>query len=174
MRRMTGFLSAMTLSAVGAAQSPPDPLEACVRKTDDSARLACFDQEMQRRHSHTAPAEAVPQHAASPTHPANPVETANPGSAALALPRDTLHTYRKDRVVKEQPKPITATIIRSSSSPDHRYTIELDNGQVWEQVATQQGFYLDTREPVTISAGALGSFFLENSKRQYIRVRRLQ
>jgi hypothetical protein len=58
--------------------------------------------------------------------------------------------------------------------PDHRYTLALDNGQVWEQVEEQQGIYVDTHDTVTISPGVLGAFFLETSKRKAFRVRRLR
>ena len=65
-------------------------------------------------------------------------------------------------------------VSRALWRPDHRYTLALDNGQVWEQVEEQQGVYVDTHDTVTISPGVLGAFFLETSKRKSFRVRRLQ
>jgi hypothetical protein len=140
MRRITGFLSAAALSVNAPAQSPSDVFEVCAQKADPVARLACFDQEIQRRHATSALREA-------------PIA---------------------DAAVKEPPKPIVAQVVRSMSRPDHRYTIVLDNGQVWEQVDSRQGLYIGAHETVTISSAALGSFFLETSKRQNCRVRRLQ
>jgi len=67
-----------------------------------------------------------------------------------------------------------AQVAKAVWRPDHRYTLALDNGQVWEQVEEQQGIYVDAHDTVTISPGVLGAFFLETSKRKSFRVRRLQ
>ena len=73
-----------------------------------------------------------------------------------------------------KPPPIVAQVSRAVSHPDHRYTFFLDNGQVWEQVETQPGLYVDKNEAITIDPGILGAFFLKTSKEKYVRVRRLQ
>jgi hypothetical protein len=99
------------------------------------------------------------------TPPPNAAD-ANVGSANVQ-PRAGRHS-----VVKEPPpKPIVAQVERSLSHPDHRYTFYLDNGQVWEQVETQQGLYVNPHEKVTITAGVLGSFFMETPKHRFVRVR---
>ena len=54
-RTITVILTLGALSAIAAAQGSPDPLDACVKQTDATARLACFDHETQRRHA-TPPA----------------------------------------------------------------------------------------------------------------------
>ena len=205
MRSMIGFLTATVLSSVALAQSPSDPLEACAQKADATARLACFDQEMQRRHAtnapHTAPAltpsasraPASPvalapatSVASTPSTPAAPVPTAPSAPAATSaaahvdenagLSGPTLRKKLRDEGIEEtpKPKPIVAQVSKALWRPDHRYTLALDNGQVWEQVEEQQGIYVDARDTVTISPGVLGAFFLETSKRKSFRVRRLQ
>jgi hypothetical protein len=171
MRRLIGFLAATGLSVTAAALAPPDPLEACAQKADSNARLACFDQEMQRRHTTNATREA-PVSKAAPAPP-----TPAPASATVGLAGSQLHKKQQEEgIVVEHPKPspIAAQVSRAVAHPDHRYTFYLDNGQVWEQVETQQGLYVDTNEAVTINPGKLGSFFLKTSKEKYVRVRRLQ
>ena len=193
MRSMIGFLSAAVLSTVASAQSPTDPLEACAQKADATARLACFDQEMQRRHATSAlrpaPAASAPPAGRAPTAPAAPVasapavqeDPAAPSAAAhvdenAGLSGPTLRKKLRDEGVEEtpKPKPIVAQVAKAVWRPDHRYTLALDNGQVWEQVEEQQGIYVDAHDTVTISPGVLGAFFLETSKRKSFRVRRLQ
>ncbi len=172
MRRMIGFLSATTLSMIAMAQSPPDPLEACSQKTDAAARLACFDQEMQRRHANnTTPAKPAP----APRPPAAAAK--KPMDDTVGLTGSQLRKKQRDAgIVVERPKPqsIVAQVSRAVAHPDHRYTFFLDNGQVWEQIDTQQGLYVDKNEAVTIDPGVLGAFFLKTSKEKYVRVRRLQ
>ena len=167
MRRMIGFLSATTLSMLAMAQSPSDPLEACAQKSDAAARLACFDQEMQRRHTTNA-TRTTP----TPEPPAK-----KPTDDTVGLTGSQLRKKQRDEgIVVERPKPadIVAQVSRAVPHPDHRFTFFLDNGQVWEQIETQQGLYVDKNEAVTIGPGVLGAFFLKTSKEKYVRVRRLQ
>jgi len=199
---MIGFVAATLLSAVAIAQSSPDPFEACAQKSDATARLACFDQEMQRRHAtnatRPAPTVSVPPAALAPAPPpsapamssaapgppaAAPAVSASPATSAAAhvdenagLSGPTLRKKLREQGVEEtpKPKPIVAQVARAVWRPDHRYMLALDNGQVWEQVEEQQGVYVDTHDTVTISSGVLGAFFLETSKRKSFRVRRLQ
>jgi hypothetical protein len=200
MRWTISFLSTMTLAAVAAAQSSSDPLEACAQKADSATRLACFDQEMQRRHtagtSHEAPstpggATSAPQE--TPTgEPSAPARVSPPAGQTAGTASGTTASHadddiglngaqlrkklREEGVVEERPKakPIVAQVTRAIWHPDHRYTLALDNGQVWEQVETGDGASIEPHETVTITPGALGSFFLKTSQRRYLRVRRLQ
>jgi len=175
MLRLVSFLLAVTLSVSAAAQSPPDPFEACAQKADSAARLACFDQEIQRRHASSALRAAPPEEAShqQALHEELPHQEALHQDGAAKARVEVYNAPQEQGVVKEPPKPIVAQVVRSMSRPDHRYTLMLDNGQVWEQVDSRPGLYIDAHETVTISSAALGSFFLETSKRQFLRVRRL-
>jgi hypothetical protein len=187
MRRIIGLLVVTAVFTVAAAQSPPDPLETCARKSDPAARLACFDQEMQRRHATSVPRETP---APAPAAKATPA-AASPSAAAPVAPgsvashadqnvglegaqlRKKLH---EQGVVEEshKPNPVVAQVSRSVWRPDNRYTFFLDNGQVWEEVESKRGLFVDAHETVTITPGVLGSFFLKTSKELYVRVRRVQ
>jgi hypothetical protein len=165
MRRMIGFLSAAALATTAAAQSAPDPLDACAQKADAAARLACFDKEMQRRHApHTTPTRTPPA-------------AARQADDTVGLEGTQLRKKLHEKGIeadKPKPQPMVAQVQRALSRPDHRYTLVLDNGQVWEQVDSQAGLFIQAHEPVTITPGLLGSFFLETAKQKYVRVRRLQ
>jgi hypothetical protein len=174
MRRTIGFLVMTSLAATAAAQPPADPLEACAQKADASARLACFDQEMQRRHATNA-TPAAPVGKAAPA-PAAAAPTSKPADTVGLAGSQLRKKQREEGIVVEHPKKpsIVAQVSRAVAHPDHRYTFFLDNGQVWEQIETQQGLYVETNEAVTINPGTLGAFFLKTSKEKYVRVRRLQ
>ncbi len=192
MRRTIGFLLATAFSAAAAAQPAPDPLEACYQKPDGAARLACFDQEMQRRHATGAPQKA-PANTAAPAarapdaplaaRPSVQKETAGPGTATshvddnVGLEGAQLRKKLREQGISDErpkPQPIVAQVAQAKWRADHRYTFLLDNGQIWEQVEDQPGLFVDAHESVTISPGVLGSFFLKTSKDRYVRVRRLQ
>jgi hypothetical protein len=167
---MIGFLAATVLSGITLAQPPSDPLEVCAQKADAAARLACFDQEMQRRHATPqAPVAAVKSAPAPGTAPDHTDE-----NAGLSGPQLRKKLREEGVVEPPKPKPIVAQVARAEWHPDHLYTLFLDNGQVWEQVEQQQGVYVDAHETVTITSGVLGAFFLETSKQKNFRVRRLR
>jgi hypothetical protein len=205
MRQIIGFLVVTAISTVAAAQSS-DPLETCAQKSDAAARLACFDQEMQRRHATNVPREAPPPAAAAaataapgiapsttaPPAPAVPAAVAAAAAAPAAAGSATAASHadenvglegaqlrkklREQGVVEEshKPNPIVAQVTRAVEHPDSRYTFVLDNGQVWEQVESKPGLFVNTHDTVTITPGVLGSFFLQTSKKLYFRVRRVQ
>jgi hypothetical protein len=169
---------------VAAAQSPStDPLEACAQKADAAARLACFDQEMQHRHGTDVPRQTPAPVPAAPAAPVAAGAATAPSTAAshaeenVGLEGAQLQKkLREEGVVEEshKPKPIVAQVSRALEHPDHRYTFVLDNGQVWEQVESKQGLFVNAHDTVTITPGVLGSFFLRTPKKLYLRVRRVQ
>jgi hypothetical protein len=165
-------------SALEAAQGSQDPLDACAQQTDANARLACFDHEMQRRHTTTS-ASAKPATQGTPA-------SATPPAAAVAQKRadDNVGLQGKDlqKKLKEQGtqtepeavKPIVATITRVLPRPDNQYAFELDNGQTWEQAESKADFYVKPHEAVTIESGVLGAFFLKTKTHQRVRVHRIE
>jgi hypothetical protein len=197
---MAVILTLGALPAIAAAQSSPDPLEACAKQTDATARLACFDREMQRRHA-TAPttpaatstpaatgrpaATTTPATATTPTVTATPAPTAAPATAAanqqhadenIGLEGTQLHKKLKEQGVETKPepvKPIVATIARLLPRPDNEYAFELDNGQTWEQ-AESKSLNVNPHDTVTIQPGVLGAFFMTTQRHQRVRVHRIR
>ncbi len=158
------ILTLAYFSAIAAAQSSPDPLDACAQLTDANARLTCFDREMQRRHATTA---VAPTTATTPTVPTMATAPAAPPKAASAtataaadqkhsddyvgLEGKQLHMKLKEQGIEPEPeriKPIVATVTRVLPRPDNEYALELDNGQTWEQAENKASFYIKPNETV--------------------------
>src|ERR1700733_14215673 len=67
--------------ATAVAQESTDPMEVCYRMSDRDARLACFDNELQRRHALVAPEP--------PTPPTAPAATSAPAATGAATSVNT-------------------------------------------------------------------------------------
>jgi hypothetical protein len=169
---------------MAADQQAADPLDACYQLQDTTMRVACYDQEVQRRHAAAAqqrhPVVAVAP-AAAPVSAA-PAATTQTAPASQAAIDDTIGLDGKQLDIKRkqegiQPvaiKPIVAALARLQPRPGHQYDFELDNGQVWESTDTEPDLFLDPHETVTIRPGILGAFFLKTQEGNSIRVHRLR
>ena len=176
--------------ANAAEQCIPDTLEACVKQTDASARLACFDKEMQRRHvvatAPVAPAPATAPPVASTAGATAATAVASVAAApAAAAPKPPDENYGlqgqqlqkklKEQHAKPPPlQPLAATVSRVLPRPDNEYAFELDNGQVWEQAESKSNLNIKPQDAVTIVPGTLGSFFLTDGKHLRLRVHRIK
>jgi hypothetical protein len=70
---------------------------------------------------------------------------------------------------------ITAHIVHMGQGPDGRAVLDLDNGQVWEQlVADGTDLYTKPGDSVTISRGWLDSYWLEAPSHHGCKVIRLR
>jgi hypothetical protein len=153
------------LSATVLAQESTDPMEVCYRMSDADLRHACFDREMQRRH--TAGANAAGATASHPA-PAAPDDTVGLDGKQLIIKR------KEEGIRPEGVKPIMAAIARLRPRPGHLYYFELDNGQVWESTDSEADLFLGPHETVLIRPGVLGAFFLKTPEGRSIRVHRLR
>ena len=166
LRTIAVILTLGALPAIAAAQSSPDPLEACVKQTDATARLACFDHEMQRRHATTTTPTVTATAAANQQH----------ADENIGLEGTQLHKKLKEQGVETKPepvKPIVSTIARLLPRPDNEYAFELDNGQTWEQ-AESKTLNVNPHDTVTIQPGMLGAFFMTTQRHQRVRVHRIR
>jgi hypothetical protein len=164
LRTIAVVLTLGALSATAAAQGSPDPLDACTKETDATARLACFDHEMQRRHATTPPA------------PASAATNQQHTDENIGLEGTQLHKKLKEQGVETKPepiKPIVSTIARLLPRPDNEYAFELDNGQTWEQ-AESKTLDVNPHDTVTIQPGMLGAFFMTTQRHQRVRVHRIR
>ena len=188
LRTIAVIMTLGTLPAIAAAQTTPDPLDACAKQTDATARLACFDHEMQRRHAttpSTPAATSTPAAIGKPATTTTPSATAAPATAAanqqhadenIGLEGTQLHKKLKEQGVETKPepvKPIVSTIARLLPRPDNEYAFELDNGQTWEQ-AESKTLNVNPHDTVTIQPGVLGSFFMTTQRHQRVRVHRIR
>jgi hypothetical protein len=189
MARTTGLLLALGwLATAGFAQSPGDPMDQCWQVKDDSARLACFDHEMQRRHAAGAPAAARTAPAAAPaataatpaaaaTQAGAPAPTArpNPADDTVGLSGKALSLRQKaDGTTPAPIEPIVTALSRLRPQPGDLYYFELANGQLWESTDSLSNLFLKPNETVTIRPGVFGAFFLKTEEGTSIRVHRVR
>jgi|SRR5580658_8535526 hypothetical protein len=147
------LLSFGLLPKIALTQDSSDPMDVCSRMSDSAARLACFDNEVRRRHA-AAPAPA----------PAALVPTPAPPSAAASL----------TPAPSPAAQPMVVALTRLLPRPGHLFVFELENGQAWESTDSVSDLFLSPHEMVTIRAGVMGAFFLKTQQGISIRIHRLR
>ena len=139
-----------------------------------------------------APAQGVSK--ANPQAPAvsaTPAATATPPSATPAAasaaslpPPEQTFGLTGDQLLKLEarqqgmaPPPklknLTAQVASVSQNSTGRWVMTLDNGQVWRQTQDQRDFAISPGDPVKISTGAMGSFWLQTNRHNWVRVERV-
>ena len=170
-RAVAAWWALALIPAIACAQGNADPMEACYQKPDGAARLACFNQEMQRRHPGAAPAAVAPQPAAATVAPASRAQSADD---TVGLQGSALRRALKEEGVREATiKPIVARVVRVLPRPHSELAFVLDNGQTWEQAESMESLDVKLRDSVTIKPGVFGAFFLNTPRNQRVRVHRI-
>jgi hypothetical protein len=75
---------------------------------------------------------------------------------------------------RQPPTQLRAHIVSVSRSATDRQVFVLDNAQTWQQIELDPEFTVRTGQEVTISKGALGSFWLAIDSHRATRVQRIQ
>ena len=170
--------------AAGNASDSTAALLACRDVADSSARLACFDRAAAAlAQSGTATARspataaipsasdaAVPA-APPPTHPApvlSPQQQFGLPERAIATKEVAAGTRAADA-----PK-IEANLVQIAAGADGRFVFTLDNAQVWKQLLTEGDLLAKPGDPVTISRGWLGSYWLQAKSGRGCKVSRIR
>jgi hypothetical protein len=146
-------------------------MDSCAVLKSDAARLACFDQELERRKT-TTPGRvctAAPAPAAAPAPLPAPGTGGGPAAKIAPPPQPLAATERPPR-----PQPISAQVVAIVDESPGRIAITLDNGQVWEQVETREGFRVLLHHGVTITPAMFGSYLLTTADHRTARVRRIR
>jgi hypothetical protein len=168
------------------AADPLANLLACREVTDAAARLACFDRE-------TAALARAPALAATPvtgpaapaTNPVVPVTTpATPTPVAAPLTPEqkfglssTAIAAKEESAGTQAPKEskLQGRITALALAGDGRTVFTLDNSQVWRQLeADGTDVMARLGDPVTISRGLLGSYWLQLKTGRGCKVTRLR
>ncbi len=161
MLRKFGWIGIVLAMAMPAwAQDAPGAADRaftqCGAITDPAARLACYDSaQPSRQPSAGGPASKpgashYPEFGGAAPPPANPAPTRAFGSKGPDAP------VRSNNLV--------AGVASYSLSPSGRFTIVLDNGQIWRQVDSDDGvaqFKKQGHNIVAISKGFLWSYDLK-------------
>jgi hypothetical protein len=166
------------------AADPLAGLLSCRDLTDAAARLACFDRET----AALARAPAAPPLAAAPvTTPASPspatLSPATPTAPSLT-PEQKFGLSSSSIVANEEAagaqapkeaKLLQARITALALAGDGRALFTLDNSQVWRQMeADGTDVMARLGDPVTISRGLLGSYWLQLKTGRGCKVTRLR
>lgn len=143
---------------VPGAESDVKPTHACGQLQDRNERLDCYDAAFGRP---AGEAGARPAPAAAATADANfgftleQIESKAPGGGSA----------KADRV--------TSAVVALKRDRDGRFTVTLENGQVWDQIEIQSGATPAVGDPVTIRRAAMGSYLLVTPRGVATRVKRL-
>jgi hypothetical protein len=138
------------IPAQAIGQTTLGPLIACTQLKADTERLACFDREMKgiRKDSLQPSAHAAP----------TPEEEFGLSSTQVLGPAPaTLHAH----------------IVSVSRAGADRQVFVLDNAQTWQQIELDPDFAVRAGQAITISKGALGSFWLAIDSHRATRVKRI-
>jgi len=153
--RSIGLLTGVMLGAATAHSADrPAALLACRDVQDNDARLACFDRESARL-------------------------AAGPDGTPALTPEGRFGLPRAVIAAKEAtgPRLAEATVLRArlrlvASRSDGLLAFTLDNGQVWRQVEPGNDLLARPGDPVQLSKGALGSYWLRSASGRTCRVMR--
>jgi hypothetical protein len=139
----------------------------CAARTDDGARLRCYDQvATDLRHSHTQVVPA-PRVADPRQHAPDSVEEFGQTRAQAQRMEGVSPTSQRKQLAGR-----IASVTRKSPG----YLIfHLDNSQIWEQTESGPDLHIAAGEQITIDRGLLGSYWLSTHRsHQAIKVRRIQ
>jgi len=162
--------------AATAADALPPSLRACMKETDATRRLACFDRESATLAGESAP---VAKQAAPAPAPASAPAAAAPVAAATAatagavaattpsatdrfgykgnIARDELDKQKAD---EEASGALTSKVTAIATPPNGGLVVTLENGQVWQQKTADRGMHVKVGDQVTIKHALMGSFLL--------------
>ena len=177
--KLLSFTALSSLAASAAfAQSLPPSVAACTSEKDSLARLVCFDREVAKYTQSSARVAPTPAAPATSLPPAPSVAVTPPISASPSADDFGVSgkLARQRQEAKEggapEVKELRAAVSKISTKPYGELVLELDNGQVWEQIEKKSSFIIKVGEGVVIKPAKFGSFLLSTDAGATSRVRR--
>jgi hypothetical protein len=136
-----------------------DSLTACVEILVDAARLACFDRDM---------LEIRKNRLQSSTRVAPTAEK------QFGLSSKQMRNLDARPGLAQTPTVVHARIANVSRAAYERQLFVLDNTQSWQQIELDPDFTARNGQEITVSSGALGSFWLSTDAHHRTRVKRIR
>ena len=147
------------LPTLGMGDAFSDSLIACTELTSDTARLACFDHAMEGMRKSTSSAPSV---------------IALTPEQKFGLSNGQVRGLEATQGSSPTPTAVHAHIVSVSRYMNQRQVFVLDNTQSWRQIELDPDFTARNGQEITISSGALGSFWLSTDSRHRTRVKRIR
>jgi hypothetical protein len=165
-----GGLAAIAVPATALAQTTNGPLtaiNACRAVPDPSARLACFDKEVEALNAATTRKDVV-------IVDKTQMKESRKGLFGFNIGRIPIFGGGKDETDTPEDKELTATVKTGRALPDGRWRFTLESGAVWETIEPLRS----AREPkagaeVQLAKAALGSYFLTLGNGRATRAKRV-
>jgi hypothetical protein len=183
---LTVVAMVLACSTASPAQTPlqalPTGLQSCVQIPDSAARLACFDREMAQISASGASSAASAKSPSAKSPVAAPAGADTHVVSLTPQQKLGLSDQQVEAIESGQPyQPHKSTDLQvhahiaSVSQRSGGYGVyELDNGQVWVQTETRSDFHVQPGVDVTVSTGALGSFWISTDAHHATRVKRVR
>lgn len=141
---------------------------ACADLSDDTARLACYDEAVGRLKSAEEAGEAV----VVTRSEVEEVRRDSFGFSIPSLPNFASSVFGDTEEIDEVSYPVASV----QSTARGKLNVTLQNGQVWQQIDNKRVYYSAKRgvDSATIKSAALGSFMMKLDDGLQFRVERLK
>lgn len=190
----------MSTGSAFAAEAAADAAKRCAQILGERERLACFDRAftagpetaaLAESRAAAAPAPAAVVATAAPVPAPRPaaasvaapvaaasVATAATVAATPALGDDQIRKYDKQaKEDSDEPKNMTAKVTAIKEVREDTWRMNLDNGQVWQQMDMSSTFNPNVGDTVQVQKKMMGGYSLAlagDKKSPWIRVTRVQ
>jgi len=161
--------AAVAALAAAAAASAAET-HRCASLFDDAQRLACYDGtygKPVRPAGNTAPATPATVIAT----PAVPVPARPPAAAIQPAPPSVAPAPAPKPAAKAKDEPVSGRIVAVGRLPNDRFSVTLDNGQLWMQLERDLSAEVRVGDTVQVRPAMLGSWMLETKGGVKTRVR---
>lgn len=165
------MLAALAPLAVAATSNAA--LKACTKLSDDAARLACFDREVAALTAREAAPPAAAAGKAAPAPAAAPPVRQLSEEQKMGLTPGRIQQLERPPTAPPSPSSMTVAIQSNSVDGNGHQLFTLANGQIWRQVEVDSHFSVKPGDSITITKGALGSYFMSLGKHRNTRVSRV-
>lgn len=163
------FPAAAILICIAQVTLAAEPAATCVAIEDPAARLRCYD----AAHGRNADPTPTPTPAPAPAWAPAPRAATPPAAAPDPDPTDFGLRKTRDQIEGGSLQGLVSAL---RTDPYGRFIVELDNGQVWQQIESARMPALRAGANVVIRHGALSSYRLSvaEAPELWIRVKRLR